>query len=83
MLKHTFTAEQLEAAKAVKSPEELVALAKEQGVSITYEQAAKFLTPPIGELSDEELENVAGGVCDSGYYSEEEFKRNHPQESYY
>ena len=65
MSKQIFTAEQLEAAKAAKSPEELVAMAKEQGVSITHEQAAKFLTPPIGELSDEELENVAGGGCGS------------------
>ena len=59
------TEEQLEAAKAAKSLEELVAMAKEQGVSITHEQAAKFLTPPIGELSDQELENVAGGGCGS------------------
>jgi predicted ribosomally synthesized peptide with nif11-like leader len=63
MPKHIFTNEQIEAAKAAKSPEELVAMAKEQGVEITAEQAKAFLTPPIGEISDEELANVAGGGC--------------------
>ena len=56
-----FTAEQVEAAKAAKSPEELVAVAKEAGHEITLEQAAAFLKQ--GELADEELENVAGGSC--------------------
>ena len=56
-----FTAEQLEAAKAAKSPEELVTMAKEQGHEITLEQAAAFLKQ--GELADEELANVAGGGC--------------------
>ena len=56
-----FTNEQLEAAKAAKSPEELVTMAKEAGQEITLEQAAKFLKQ--GELADEELENVAGGGC--------------------
>ena len=56
-----FTAEQLEAAKAAKSPKELVIMAKEQGHEITLEQAAVFLKQ--GELADEELANVAGGGC--------------------
>jgi predicted ribosomally synthesized peptide with nif11-like leader len=63
MAKFDLTPEQLEAAKKAKSPEELVAMAKEQGVAITAEQAKAFLTPPIGEISDEELANVAGGGC--------------------
>ena len=58
-----YTPEQLQAARAAKSPEELISLAKEQGIDITAEQAANFLNPPKGELSDEELENVAGGYC--------------------
>ena len=58
-----FTQEQLEAAKAAKSPEELVRMAKDAGIEITQEQAAAFLNPPVGEMSDEELENVAGGGC--------------------
>ena len=56
-----FTQEQIEAAKAAKSPEELIATAKEAGVEITLEQAAAFLKQ--GELADEELESVAGGGC--------------------
>ena len=59
-----FTQEQLEAAKAAKSPEELVAMAKEAGQEITLEQAEGFLaSQKQGELADEELENVAGGAC--------------------
>ena len=66
MAGYDFTLEQFEAAKAAKSPEELVAKAKEQGYDITLERAAAFLNPPtesteIGEISDEELDNVAGG----------------------
>jgi len=56
-----YTQEQLEAAKAVKTPEELIALAKENGAEITREQAERFLNPSFGKLSDEELDNVAGG----------------------
>ena len=63
MSKQIFTAEQLKAAKAAKSPDELIAMAKEQGIVLTDDQAEKFFAPPIGELSDEELENVAGGGC--------------------
>ena len=61
-----YTPEQLQAARAAKSSEELISLAKEQGIDITVEQAANFLNPPKGELSDEELENVAGGYCKQG-----------------
>ena len=59
-----FTQEQIEAAKAAKSPEELVTMAKEQGQEITIEQAKFFFaSQKQGELADEELENVAGGAC--------------------
>ncbi|MCL1893254.1 MAG: Nif11-like leader peptide family RiPP precursor [Holophagaceae bacterium] len=59
-----FTPEQLEAAKAAKSPEELVTMAKDAGVEITLEQAKTFVaSQKQGELADEELENVAGGGC--------------------
>ena len=63
MANYRFAPEQLEAAKAAKSPEELITMAKEQGFTLTHEQAAKILALPVGELSDEELENVAGGGC--------------------
>ena len=42
-------------AKEAKNPEELMALAKENGVELTEESA--------GELSDSELDNVSGGGC--------------------
>ena len=56
-----FTQEQLDAARAAKSPEELVELAQGAGVEITLEQAERFLNPQAGELDADELENVVGG----------------------
>ena len=55
--------ELLEKAKAAKSAEELLALAKAEKVELTEEQAAKAFAElnKMGELSDEELDNVAGG----------------------
>ena len=44
-------------------------LAKENGVEITKEEADTYfrqLHPTSGELSDEELDNVAGGGCYNG-----------------
>ena len=61
-----FTAEQMEKAKAAKSVEELLVLAKENGVEMTEEEAGAYyaqLHPTSGEMADEELENVAGGGC--------------------
>lgn len=63
MENYNLTPEQLEAAKTCKSPEKLVALAKEQGMDVTLEQAAVFLDEQAVELADDELENVAGGSC--------------------
>ena len=55
--------ELLEKAKAAKSAEELLALAKNEGIELTAEQAAKAFAElnKTGELSDEELDNVSGG----------------------
>lgn len=53
-------------AKEAKSPEELLALAKENGIELTEETSKAYfeqLNPPTGELADEELDNVAGGGC--------------------
>ena len=65
-----YTPEQLEAAKKAKSQEELIAMAQEQGIEITPEQAAYFLkTQDTSPLPDEELDNVAGGhggMCHKG-----------------
>ena len=53
-------------AKEAKSVEELMALAKENGMEMTEESANTYwgqLHPASGELSDEELDNVSGGGC--------------------
>ena len=55
-------------AKQAKNPEELLALAKENGVELTEESAKSYfnqLNPKTGELADDELDNVAGGGCQS------------------
>ena len=55
-------------AKATESPEELMALAKENDIELTEENAKAYfeqLNPPTGELSDAELDNIAGGGCNS------------------
>ncbi len=59
------TNELLQKAKECKSAEELLALAKENNVEMTAEEAAaKFAAlNNAGELSDDELENAAGGGC--------------------
>jgi len=79
------TPELLEKVKQVKNVEELVALASENGVELTKDQAKSLMikfNPSFGELRDEELDNVTGGGCNKGpetkpcrncgaYYSEE------------
>lgn len=53
-------------ARKAKSAEELLALAKENGMDdVTEESAAAYFEyfHKSGELSDEELDNVAGGGC--------------------
>ena len=57
--------ELFEKAKEAKSAEELLSLAKANGVELTQEEAAEYFAQlnKSGELSDEELDNVAGGGC--------------------
>ena len=58
--------ELLAKAKEMKTPEELMALAKENGIEMTEESAKAYfeqLNPKTGEVSDDELDNVAGGGC--------------------
>ena len=58
--------ELLEKAKQAKNAEELLTLAKENGMEMTEEQAQAYyaqLHPTSGEIADDELENVAGGGC--------------------
>ena len=58
-----FTVEQTEKAKTAKSAEELFALAKENGIEMTEEEAEKYFAElhKEGELADDELDNVSGG----------------------
>ena len=65
------TPEMMEKAKNAKNAEELLALAKENNVEMTAEEATAFfakLNPTCGELSDDELEDVAGGGCGEYHY---------------
>ena len=60
------TPEMIEKAKAAKTAEELLSLAKENNVEMTADEAATYfeqLNPKSGELSDDDLDNVAGGGC--------------------
>ena len=64
-----FSEELLEKAKQTKSVEELLALAGENNMEMTEDEAKAYfakLNSAPGELSDEELDNVAGGGCGGG-----------------
>ena len=55
-------------AKETTTVEELMTLAKENGIRLTEEEAKTYfakLHPATGELSDDELDNVAGGGCNA------------------
>ena len=71
------TKELVAKAKEAKTSEGLMALAKENGIGLTEEEAKAYfdrLHPQTGELSDSELDNVSGG-CGGGY----DAGRPHPQ----
>ena len=59
--------ELLEKAQTAKSPEELIQMAKTENIDLSAEEAAKAFAKlnASGELSDEELDNVAGGCSPS------------------
>ena len=64
-----YTPEIIEKAKAAKSAEELLEIAKANGVEMTEDEAATYfaqLGPKSGELDDDELDAVAGGACSNG-----------------
>lgn len=52
-------------ARTAKSPEELKALAEENGIELSDDKAKAYFDRlnNSGELSDEELDNVSGGGC--------------------
>ena len=61
-----FNAEMIEKAKAAKNAEELLEIAKAAGIEMTEDDAKTYfaqLNPKSGELSDDDLDNVAGGAC--------------------
>ena len=61
--------ELLAKAKEAKNPDELMSLAKENGIEMTKEKADEYfkqLSTSSGELSDSELDNVSGG-CGGDY----------------
>ena len=58
-----FTEEMIQKAKSAQSSDALLAMAKENGIAMTQEEAAGFYARLHDNraLSDEELENVSGG----------------------
>ena len=63
--------ELLEKAKTAKTAKELLEMAKAENIELTEEEAAKAFEElnKNGELSDEELDNVAGGCGDLSWGS--------------
>ena len=60
------TPEMIEKAKVAKTADELLEIAKANGVEMTPDEAATYfaqLNPTSGELDDDDLDNVAGGAC--------------------
>ena len=53
-------------AKEAKSAEELIVIAKENGLELTEEDAKAYYEKlhKTGEIADDELDNVSGGGCD-------------------
>lgn len=64
-MENKLSAELIEKAKTAKSAEQLLALAKDNGIELTAEQAMTYYEKihQSGELSDDELDNVSGGGC--------------------
>lgn len=59
------TKEFIAKAKACKTKEELAQLAKDENVKLSEEDIRRYFenSTKTGELSDDELDNVAGGTC--------------------
>ena len=74
-----FTLEMIEKAKAAKSAEELLEVAKAGGIEMTADEAATYfaqLNPQSGELDDDALDCVAGG-CGSSVGTRVEITSSH------
>ena len=62
--KNELTKEQIQKAMACETAEELMALAKAEGIELTKEEAEAYLTEMSDvELDEEALKKVAGGGC--------------------
>ena len=58
------TKEQVAKAMACKTAEELMAMAKAEGIELTQEEAEAYMAEMADvELDSDALKNVAGGVC--------------------
>ncbi|MGN0813939.1 MAG: hypothetical protein ACI4MH_01750 [Candidatus Coproplasma sp.] len=75
--------ELIQKARTAKTAEELLEMAKAEGVELSQEEAARYFSEfhKTGELSDDELDNVAGG-CDD-YQSGDSAKFSVGQRVYY
>lgn len=64
-------------AKQAKSPEELLALAAENGYTLDGEKAQEFFEKlqSLGELSEDELEHISGGSREISQFEESYEKR--------
>ena len=61
---NALTKEQIEKAMACKTAEELMAVAKREGIDLTWDEAEAYLVELADvELTDEDLKKAAGGVC--------------------
>lgn len=63
---NNITPEIIEKAKSAKTVEELIELAKTSAIELTEEEAKIYfetVNPAMGEISDDELDNVSGGGC--------------------
>ena len=71
--KNEITKEMLEKAMKCKSAEELMALAKSEGIELTKGEAEAYLAELADvELDGKEMKNVAGGTC---YLADEPCKK--------
>ena len=62
--KNELTKEQIAKAMACETAEELMALAKSEGIELTKEEAEAYLAEMEDvELDSDALKNVAGGLC--------------------
>lgn len=64
-----FSRETILKAKQTKTVEELAVLAKEENIELSEEELEGFFAkthPEMGEITDDELDNVAGG-CSAKY----------------